>query len=90
MFSATVSESNNAPDWKTMVTFRRMRRSWASSQSVMSSCATITRPRSGFRKPMMCARVTDFPTPLRPMIATVSPELTWKLTSSKTGLSNVL
>ena len=28
---------------------------------------------SGLRKPMMWDRVTDLPTPLRPMIATVSP-----------------
>ena len=61
------------PDWNTMVTFRRMRRSSASGKSVMSSWATITRPLSGLRKPMMCESVTDFPTPLRPMMATVSP-----------------
>ncbi len=69
-------ESNRAPDWNTMVTFRRMRRSSASAKSVMSSWATITRPLSGLRKPMMWERVTDLPTPLRPMMATVSPGFT--------------
>ena len=85
MFSATVIESNSAPLWNTMVTFLRIRASSLSGKSVMSSCATITRPWSGFRNPMMCARLTDLPTPLRPITATVSPALTKKLTSSKTG-----
>src|ERR1039458_6427237 len=39
-----VFESNRAPDWKTMVTFFRMRRNSGSAKSVISSCATITRP----------------------------------------------
>ena len=34
---------------------------------------------------MMWLRVTDLPTPLRPMMATVSPGSTWKLQSTKTG-----
>ena len=37
MFSATVRESNKAPDWKTIVTFLRIRRSSGSAKSVMSS-----------------------------------------------------
>ena len=32
----------------------------------MSSWATITRPESGFRNPMMFISETDLPTPLRP------------------------
>ncbi len=50
MFSATVSESNSAPDWKTIVTRRRISASWSSFQSVMSSPATSTRPESGAQK----------------------------------------
>jgi hypothetical protein len=40
-------EPNSAPDWNTMVTFLRIRRSSSSLKSVMSSCATITCPLSG-------------------------------------------
>src|SRR5215469_16025334 len=53
----------------------------------MSSCATITRPSSGFRNPMMWCSDTDFPTPLRPRIQIVSPADTAKLTSCNTHLS---
>src|SRR5215467_11890289 len=52
-FSPTLSESNSAPFWKTMVTFLRICSSCASVASVMSSKATTTRPASGLRKPMM-------------------------------------
>ena len=63
---------DSGQEWNTIVTFFRTRRISTSGRSVMSSCATITRPSSGRRNPIMCASVTDFPTPLRPMIATVS------------------
>src|SRR5579859_2803336 len=46
----------------------------------MSSKATITRPASGRRKPMMCCSETDFPTPLRPRMQSVSPGITRKFT----------
>ena len=39
---------------------------------------------------MMWDSVTDLPTPLRPMMATVSPFATWKLESIRTGRSNAL
>ena len=39
---------------------------------------------------MMWLRVTDLPTPERPIIATVWPPSTKKLESTKMGLSNVL
>ena len=73
-----------------MVTFLRMRRISASLQPVISSWATITCPLSGLRKPMMCPRVTDFPTPLRPMMATVSPAFTQKEQLMRTGRSKLL
>src|SRR5579863_1167649 len=52
----------------------------------MSSLATITRPESGLRKPIMFSSVTDLPTPLRPKMQTVSPAMTSKLTWSSTQL----
>src|SRR5712692_10413803 len=53
----------------------------------MSSCATITRPESGLRNPMIFINDTDLPTPLRPKMQTVSPGSTLKLTWSSTRLS---
>src|SRR6266481_4889087 len=53
----------------------------------MSSCATITRPESGLRNPMIFINDTDLPTPLRPRMHTVSPGITLKLTWSSTRLS---
>ena len=60
-----------------MVTFLRMRRSSDSGKSVMSSCDTITLPLIRLQESHDVAQsVTDFPTPLRPMMATVSPAST--------------
>src|ERR1700678_1758119 len=46
----------------------------------MSCAATMTRPESGLRNPMMLWSDTHFPTPLRPRIQTISPGSTSKLT----------
>src|SRR5437762_8126955 len=48
----------------------------------------MTRPESALRNPIMCFSVTDFPTPLRPIITEVSPRFTVKLTWSSTGRSS--
>src|SRR5579885_1215053 len=45
------------------------------------------RPESGLRKPMICCRETDLPTPLRPRMQRVSPGNTKKLTLSSTTRS---
>ena len=50
------------------------------SESVMSWLATMMRPESGLRKPMMLCSETDLPTPLRPRMQTISPGRTSKLT----------
>src|SRR5882757_9895248 len=53
----------------------------------MSSPATMIRPESGFRKPMMLCNATDLPTPLRPRMQTISAGRTLKLTSLRTTRS---
>src|SRR6185369_5985378 len=60
----------------------------SSEYPVISSPATITRPLSGFRKPMIIRRLTDLPAPLLPMIQTVCPALTEKLIPSSTFLES--
>src|SRR5882757_4640110 len=59
----------------------------SSERSVTSSPATITLPESALRKPMSSCSETDLPTPLRPRMQTVSPEITSKLTRSSTAFS---
>ena len=51
----------------------------------MSSPATITLPASGFKNPSSICSETDFPTPLRPRMQSVSPGFTQKLTSFSTS-----
>jgi hypothetical protein len=79
MFSPTVSESNSAPLWNTMVTFLRISRSCGLGVVGDVLVGHKDRPLSGLRKPMMWPRLTDLPTPLRPMMASVSPALDVKI-----------
>ena len=71
-----------------MVTLRRTACISRSLKCEMSSPTTSTRPVSGFRKPIRIFSATDFPTPERPRMHSVSPGRTEKLTSSSTTSSS--
>src|SRR6185312_13537788 len=67
-----------------MVIFLCISVSSCSLSAATSWPSAITWPWSGFKNPMASFSVTDLPTPLRPMMQTVSPRWTSKVTSSRT------
>jgi len=89
IFSATLSESNNAAGLK-----HHRDLTAKSPQNCRSvKCVNVhaidqNLPGVGFQKPIMCFSETDFPTPLRPMITHVSPRFTLKLTFCSTTCSS--
>src|SRR5207245_9233782 len=87
MFSRTFIESKSAPPWNSIATFLRTGISSSSSYPAISSPSTITRPRSGRWRPMMCRIRTDLPLPLPPRTTMVSPLRMSKVIPSSTLLA---
>ena len=87
MFSKTDIESNRAPPWKSIPTFRRVGTSSSSERSVMSVPLTTTVPSSGWSSPFIIRREMDFPEPDPPRMTRTSPARTSRSMASRTTFS---
>src|SRR5512136_1721050 len=85
MFSKTFIESKSAPSWNDMPNLRRIARHLIGSDWVRSSPSTMTCPRSGAIRPMMCFNRTLLPAPEPPTITNDSPRATSRLTPRRTS-----
>jgi hypothetical protein len=87
-FSSAVSVGRSWKNWNTIPTVspRQPARSF-SLKSLRSRPATLTLPLVTLSIPVMTFRIVDFPLPLGPTIATISPGSTFRWTPRSAGNS---
>ena len=84
---STLTRGTRPKFWKIIPTWRRTARAWA-GLACTGAPRNSTRPRVGVSSPFRQRSSVDFPAPLRPMTATISPGAMAKSTSRSAGTAS--